>query len=182
MRRRKRPSVDGPGLRDAMATVPPHATGLYDRRDDDVNPMRWTFRSRTRRKLGRLPACYFVCERNSVVRIRTQVGMKLEILERLCRSTAPGKRVAKTSLGTTASCDCHQRVLRGAPPQARLTCQLKQAVRAARSYRFNVSTISWKLMKSPTSGRYSPLPASSGCANAPATMSTISPSSLMSPI
>ena len=37
-----------------------------------------------RRELGRLPACYFVCERNSVVRIRTQIGMSLEVPKRLC--------------------------------------------------------------------------------------------------
>jgi hypothetical protein len=34
--------------------------------------------SSPRRKLGRLPACYFVCERNSVGRIRTQVGVRFE--------------------------------------------------------------------------------------------------------
>src|SRR6266513_3516402 len=32
-------------------------------------------------ELGRLPACYFVCERNSVGRIRTQVGMRFEVPE-----------------------------------------------------------------------------------------------------
>ncbi len=37
--------------------------------------------SSPRRKLGRLPACYFVCERNSVGRIRTQVGMRFEVPE-----------------------------------------------------------------------------------------------------
>src|SRR6266446_10615181 len=40
--------------------------------------------SSPRRKLGRLPACYFVCERNSVGRIRTEIGMCLEILEHGC--------------------------------------------------------------------------------------------------
>src|SRR6266511_3475724 len=37
--------------------------------------------SSPRRKLGRLPACYFVRERNSVGRIRTQVGMRFEVPE-----------------------------------------------------------------------------------------------------
>jgi hypothetical protein len=37
-----------------------------------------------RREVGRLPARYFVCERNSVVRIRTQVGVRLEVTQHLC--------------------------------------------------------------------------------------------------
>ncbi len=53
-----------------------------------------------RRELGRLPACYFVCERNSVVRIRTQIGMSLEVPKRLAILEAPGKSVANTSLET----------------------------------------------------------------------------------
>src|SRR5258708_6058817 len=36
-----------------------------------------------RRKRGGLPAGYFVCERNSVVRIRTQVGMRFPVTEHL---------------------------------------------------------------------------------------------------
>jgi len=38
-----------------------------------------------RRELGRLPACYFVRERNSVGRIRTQVGMSFPVTEHLCQ-------------------------------------------------------------------------------------------------
>src|SRR5439155_9103562 len=34
-----------------------------------------------RRELGRLPACYLVRERNSVGRIRTQIGVSLEVAE-----------------------------------------------------------------------------------------------------
>src|SRR6267378_8016963 len=40
--------------------------------------------SSPRRKPARQPACDLVCERNSVVRIRSQVGMSLEVTERLC--------------------------------------------------------------------------------------------------
>ena len=35
-------------------------------------------------ELGRLTACYFVCERNSVERILTQVGMSLPVTEHRC--------------------------------------------------------------------------------------------------
>ena len=37
-----------------------------------------------RGELGRLPACHFVRERNSVARIRTQIGMRLEVGKRRC--------------------------------------------------------------------------------------------------
>ena len=46
-----------------------------------------------RRELGRLPAGYSVGERNAVVRIRTQIGMSLEVTERICQLGGPGKRV-----------------------------------------------------------------------------------------
>jgi hypothetical protein len=45
--------------------------------------------SSPRRKLARLPACHIVCERNSVGQIRTQVGMRFEVLQHradLCSS------------------------------------------------------------------------------------------------
>src|SRR5260370_24194975 len=44
-----------------------------------------------RRNIGRLPACYFVCERNSGVRIRTQVCMSLDVTKRLCHLGGPRK-------------------------------------------------------------------------------------------
>ena len=86
-------------------------------------------------ELGRLPACYLVCERNfgraSPSPGRYELGSSANIAT---ISAAPGKDAAKTSFGTCLnenSCPC----------------------------RFSVSTISLKLMKSPTSGRYCPLPA-----------------------
>src|SRR5713226_1013258 len=51
--------------------------------------------SSPRRQLARLPAGYLVCERNSVVRIRTQVGMSLEVTERLGHLGGPGKHVGE---------------------------------------------------------------------------------------
>src|SRR4029077_8234501 len=52
-----------------------------------------------RRKLGRLPACYFVRERNSVGRIRTQVGMNFPVSEHLCQLGGPRKQSSETLLG-----------------------------------------------------------------------------------
>src|SRR5205809_864933 len=48
--------------------------------------------SSPRRKLGRLPACYFVRERNSVGRIRTQVGMSFPVTEHLCQLGGPREK------------------------------------------------------------------------------------------
>src|SRR5258708_25966087 len=51
-----------------------------------------------RREPGRLPACYFVGERNSVVRIRTQVRMRLEVTEHLCYLGGPRKELSENFL------------------------------------------------------------------------------------
>ena len=40
-------------------------------------------------ELGRLPACHLVCERNAVTRIRTQIGMSLEVGKRGCDLRGP---------------------------------------------------------------------------------------------
>src|SRR5260370_38498271 len=44
-----------------------------------------------RRKLGRLPAGHFVCERNLIGRIRTQVGMRFPVTEHLGNFVCPRK-------------------------------------------------------------------------------------------
>jgi hypothetical protein len=52
-----------------------------------------------RREPARLPACYFVCERNFVGRIRTQVRMSFEVAKRLCHLGGPGKKRSEDVLG-----------------------------------------------------------------------------------
>src|SRR5438128_973787 len=72
----------------------PVATRRCDLRHRDLLGLRRMNRhihSCPRRQLARLPAGYLVCERNSVVRIRTQVGMSLEVPERLCHLNSPRK-------------------------------------------------------------------------------------------
>src|ERR1700693_1236191 len=51
-----------------------------------------------RREVGRLPARYFVCERNSAVRIRTQVGVRLEVTQHLCYLGGPGEERSENFL------------------------------------------------------------------------------------
>src|SRR5438128_9294643 len=84
-------------------------------------------RLRPRREFRGLASCDLVRERDSVGRIRTEVGMQAsKYLNMAAISEAPGKKVAKTSAGTCVNenvCPC----------------------------RFSVATISLKLMKSPTS-------------------------------
>src|SRR5258706_15420114 len=55
--------------------------------------------SSPRRKLGRLPAYYLVCERNSIGRIRTQVGMNFPVIEHLCQLGGPWKESSENLLG-----------------------------------------------------------------------------------
>src|SRR5216684_3004592 len=47
------------------------------------------------RKLCRLPACYLVCKRDSVARIRTQVRISLEVAECLCHLRASGEETGE---------------------------------------------------------------------------------------
>src|SRR6202023_276965 len=58
----------------------------------------WEIHSSPRRELARLPARYFVCERNFVVRIRTQVGMSLEVAKHLCQLGGPRKELSESFL------------------------------------------------------------------------------------
>src|ERR1700730_5695530 len=51
-----------------------------------------------RREAGRLPARYFVGERNSVVRIRTQVGVRLEVTHHLSYLGGPGEERSENFL------------------------------------------------------------------------------------
>src|SRR5437867_12595439 len=87
------------------------------------------FTRRPRRELARWPAGDSVCERNSVGRIRTQVGMRLEVIEHLCHLGGsrkpsfdphePGNAIddqtkaflTLPSLFGAVSCGCHHQIV-----------------------------------------------------------------------
>src|SRR5437867_4395386 len=74
--------------------------------------------SSPRRKLGRLPACYFVCEGNSVGRIRTQVSMSLEVTKPLCHPGGPRKESSENFRAINGSVHPPYAPLEGRPSRA----------------------------------------------------------------
>src|SRR5258708_13791340 len=61
--------------------------------------------SRPLRKPGRSLACYLVCKRNSIIRIRSQVGISFEVPERLCRLGGSRKGGSKGFRGHLFECE-----------------------------------------------------------------------------